>query len=262
MLFYFINFLITYFIYFISSCLFHSLHLILFEKKTIDKLKLFIYILSPSYFFAKNSKKNKTAEEITSLIKFWNLGNFIISFSFFISLCFLSIKKDVHLLLFLSMFWIIRCVSRSLEIIIAFFKDITTEGSRSNLIKYDRIKLATISYLEVILNFGILYFLLYNLELNLNSLFYILNIDDIPLNLRAFILDTKNLYPNIKLIFSDLKLLTPNRNNVFYFILASFFTSTGTKVVGINPFFMLQLSTSLSLLVFGIAGYISDVKNK
>ncbi|MGL5935844.1 MAG: hypothetical protein ACRCZI_09505 [Cetobacterium sp.] len=34
------------------------------------------------------------------------------------------------------------------------------------------------------------------------------------------------------------------------------------NIIGINPFFILQLLTSLCLIVFAIAGYMGDVKDK
>ncbi|WP_298066260.1 hypothetical protein [uncultured Cetobacterium sp.] len=253
---YFFIFLLAYFTYFILS---YSIHSSQSYSKTFNlELKL-SYLFSPSYFLAKVFKENSSKEEKTDLLKFWNKVNFGISIIFFIllipigSLNFeifsINLKEKYFFFLFCTIVWGIRCISRSFEIIIAFFNDITTEGSHSYLSKYDRIKLATISYLEVILNFGALYFLIFNLNSNIDMINS--DITNLILNGNKYIIDN-NIIISIPTFYS---------NNIFSFTFSSFFISTGTKIVGINPFFILQLSTSLSLLIFAIAGYISDIKN-
>lgn len=249
---YFLIFLLAYFTYFILS---YSIHSSQSYSKTINLELKPSYLLSPSYFLAKVFKENLSKEEKTNLLKFWNKTNFGISIIFFIllipigSLNFeissINLKKEYFFFLFCTTIWGIRCISRSFEIIIAFFKDITTEGSNSNLSKYDRIKLATVSYLEVILNFGALYFLIFNLNPNA------LDISNLILNGNKYSIDN-NMIISTSTFYS---------NSIFSFTFSSFFISTGTKIVGINPLFILQLSTSLSLLIFAIAGYISDIKN-
>lgn len=215
----------------------------------------FIYLfVSPSYFSAKFYKANLNEQELTFTLKRWNIGNFFISLSFLmiLSIAFFinlsNLKNNSTFFLFLTYFWGIRCFSRSIEIILAFFKDITTKGNSSSLTKYDRIKLATISYIEVILNFGIFYFLFYNFYPNVPMLHS--EISNLILKGTEYIIDNNKIV-SIPIFYS---------NNIFYFTFSSFFISTGTKIVGINPFFILQLSTSLSLLIFAIAGYISDIK--
>lgn len=55
---------------------------------------------------------------------------------------------------------LIRVISRSLEIIIAFYKDVTHKNEamkKTNLNKYDRISLAVKSYLEMIITYAIAY---------------------------------------------------------------------------------------------------------
>lgn len=244
----FFIFLLAYLLYSLFSIFFHSF------KSSTKPLNLNLnlnikYLFSPSYFFAKLYKQNLSREDKTNLLKFWNHLNFVFTVIFSIllftigllqfNIFYIDLKKFKFILLFITFFWGIRCISRSLEIIFAFFKDITTDENNSNLSKYDRIKLATISYLEVILNFGILYFLIFN-----------------------SVSDTMIFYSEItSLIATNIPKNPYYSNNLIYFIFSSFFISTGTKIVGINPFFILQLSTSLSLLIFAIAGYISDVKN-
>lgn len=258
------SFLVTFFIAYLLYCFFSYLFHSLQKTPIIREFKFKpIYLFSPSYFFAKHFKQNLSKNEKTCLLKFWNIGNLIISIIFFIFLFFLEMSNSTTspinlkpFSLFIFTLWLIRCISRSLEIIVAFFKDITTKESSSTLTKSDRIKLATISYLEVIFNFGILYFILYILSSNIkvNSLY-----------LNLLISDIKNLILLGTSYTLDENILTSINNyypaNIFYFTFSSFFISTGTRVVGINPLFILQLSTSLSLVVFAIAGYISDIKN-
>ncbi|MGL5051539.1 MAG: hypothetical protein ACRC6E_13065 [Fusobacteriaceae bacterium] len=188
----------------------------------------------------KGSKRNK--------IKEWNRNNIIFGASaglviLLLEFSSINIPRDSWEMRFILVFWAYRTVSRSFEIIIAFYNDVTKDigVNNSRLKKSERIKLATTSYFEVILNFGILYCLIYNTAVG-TPLFNFF----------------KWICPDIK----ELICTTEFTRNIATFIMSSVFTSTGTKIVGINPFFILQLLTSLCLIVFAIAGYMGDVKDK
>ncbi|MGL6167733.1 MAG: hypothetical protein ACRC0Y_05520 [Fusobacteriaceae bacterium] len=186
------------------------------------------------------SRKNK--------IKEWNRNNIIlalIAVGVIILLEFssMNIPRDSWEMKFVLVFWAYRTISRSFEIMFAFYKDVTKnpEKNESKLLKFERIKLAVISYFEIILNSGILYYLIYNAKV------------DIPLF---------NFFNSICPDIQNLICGSGFNPKIIPFVMSSVFILTGTKVVGINLFFILQLITSLCLVVFAIAGYMGDVKEK
>lgn len=262
-------FLGAYLTYFLATFLFH-----LTFSSIPNKLQFNLF--SPSYSFAKFFKGNLKKKPRARLIKRWNKNNLLVSFAlifssfilsfnnFFIPLTDINLIKDLKLLIFLILLIFIRCFSRSYEIIRAFYKDVTNNKNLSKLNKYRRIRLASISYLEVIFNFSTLYFLIFLFVENTTPLPEI-SFFNMHSDLKIFVNDIPNLIlKNEELKIIGSKIITTSTyypTNILYFILASFFISTGTRIIGINPFFLLQLATSLSLLIFAIAGYISDIKN-
>ncbi|MGL6130995.1 MAG: hypothetical protein ACRCZ9_05215 [Fusobacteriaceae bacterium] len=216
-----------------------------FKINTIIK-NIICFIISPDYISAKICKKMNGSRK--NKIKEWNRNNIILGFIVIAVILVLefssiNIPRDSFGMKFALIFWAYRTISRSFEIMIAFYKDVTKDPEKndSKLLKFERIKLAVISYFEIILNSGILYYLIYNAKV------------DIPLF---------NFFNSICPDIQNLICGSGFNPKIIPFVMSSVFISTGTKVVGINPFFILQLLTSLCLVVFAIAGYMGDVKGK
>ncbi|MGL5936924.1 MAG: hypothetical protein ACRCZI_15015 [Cetobacterium sp.] len=95
---------------------------------------------------------------------------------------------------------------------IAFYNDVTKDigVNNSRLKKSERIKLATTSYFEVILNFGILYCLIHNTAVG-TPLFNFFKV----------------ICPDI----TELICTTKFNPKIITFVMSSVFISTGTKVV-------------------------------
>ncbi|MGL4998075.1 MAG: hypothetical protein ACRC5T_03830 [Cetobacterium sp.] len=223
-----------------SSCKENSLKI-----NTIIK-KIICLIISPDYISAKICKKMNGSRK--NKIKEWNRNNIILGFIVIAVILVLefsntNILRDSFRMKFALVFWAYRTISRSFEIMFAFYKDVTKDPEKndSKLLKFERIKLAVISYFEIILNFGILYYLIYNAKPNI-PLFNFFNW----------------ICPDIQSLICG----SGFNPKIIPFVMSSLFISTGTKVVGINPFFILQLVTSLCLVIFAIAGYMGDVKGK
>lgn len=212
-------------------------------------LKHGIIFLSPDFYFANKFKPKSSFFKREVIIK-WNHLNFSFSLIIVVLLFFCSdymfpkLFLNKNLYIFICFLCFIRIVSRSVEIILAFFNDIITSKNMSNLSKFERIKLAVFSYFENILNFTIFYLFSYNY-------FYYYGI-------------FSNTSPYLRSLFEELKTIPPSNQplNIIFFISKSFYISTGTNVGGINLFFALQILTSLTLVIFAVAGYLGDVKNK
>lgn len=189
------------------------------------------FLLSPDYYSAA-SIKNNTLLKINkhyygNFIEKSNLYNFIISLVFSISMFSLIEYLQLHLV-FLVLFWSIRVVSRSFEIIIAFVRDVIDNNQKSSDIKSaERIKLAIFSYFEIIIIYAGIYFLLsdhtqnHNID---NLFFYFIN-----------------------------SIGVSTLTNVGYFCYNEFIEKSTLYF-----FKMLQLFTSISLLYFALAKYISS----
>jgi hypothetical protein len=159
-----VDVIFTYPIYFFLSLSFGvSIIFILTRELLLERpnISLLYILLFPDYlkskylkYLIKNKKSNdqqneaKKKEELGRFIKYSNYGNLLISIIIFIITCVFYSQKYWLLLGFV--FW--RFVSRSLEIMIAFVKDVTSKSKKSSYLdKYDRIKLATTSYIEIII---------------------------------------------------------------------------------------------------------------
>ncbi|MEH8259014.1 hypothetical protein Q7I30_07795 [Aeromonas veronii] len=141
--------------------------------------------LSPGYFFSRLLKdKIKHSETVKTIkadfIKFSNKNNLHISSAIFLFLTviwLLQTKVDEYTYNVLMSFFVgmvtFRVISRSSEIIYAFVNDVLDEenSATTSLTKFDRVKLALNSYVESILNFASLYFLLYKSKSTLSCLF-------------------------------------------------------------------------------------------
>lgn len=170
--------------YFSFSVLLHLVPKIKFlENLFFIFIPLFRLVLSPDYEIANSFKETFSTEEKNTISKpvetitisstlydkfekkkstiiTWNIYNLLVSI---ISLVFLfnySIKDSTNLKNIFTLFFFCRCVSRSFEIIFAFFKDIVDDDVKNPLLKPKiRIILAINSLLETIINFSIFYFL-------------------------------------------------------------------------------------------------------
>jgi hypothetical protein len=153
----------TYLIYFVLSS---GVRIVIYEiaiepSFKIPNIFLILTLATPDYIIArflkyliKNKKSNdqqneaEEYEKLGNFIKYSNYGNLLISIIIFIITCVFYSQKYWLLLGFV--FW--RFVSRSLEIMIAFVKDVTSKSKKSSYLdKYDRINLATTSYIEIII---------------------------------------------------------------------------------------------------------------
>lgn len=184
-----------------------------------------IYIFTLDYFFAKKYKPDDRKKK-SDYIKLMNSNNIILTliiFDILIVLNYFDILIVFNILLLLKYligFIGYRCISRSLELIISFGNDAINPKKSSILNAEDRVKLAINSYIEVVLNYAVFYYLLNVVEPP--------KID--PINLIT------SLYKSIGI---------------------STFSGIGTSQLGI--FSSLHLFTSFVLVVFAIAVYLSSI---
>ncbi|MBN4074891.1 hypothetical protein JYT99_03065 [bacterium AH-315-E09] len=207
--------------------------------------KFISYLLSVDYWSAASFKTNIAASDkkcLASFMKKSNWINFILSTVVFISLitilCFSGQKNLPDLYVLVKLIWVIRTISRSFEIIIAFGKDvIDDEVKKSDLKPGDRIKLAIISNFETTLNYAVIYSI-YQFSFS--------EVSCVNANCQEVICqpDTFSGY-----FFSSLGVST--FTNVS-------FSSCNTMLQ--NLFISLHLITAMSLIFFAIAKYISDKK--
>lgn len=159
------------------------------------------FVLTPDYFWAtydKNLLAVKTGCNQRSRAEFVKHSNWInLSFAALLYIVLTALETFVFrfqttatfsMMIFQS-FLLIRVISRGLEMIIAFYRDVATRASNvrsSDLNKYKRISLAVHSYFELVIAYAIIYFVLdfplnfdgnsdFNLSL-LDSLYYSLGI--------------------------------------------------------------------------------------
>lgn len=154
-------------------------------------LKLICMALSPDFVlsdFCKDWIKNKENDKISQeararFIKRQNCWNFLLSLSLFITLA-IFMKKGWECD-FLKILILIRLVSRTMEINLAFFADVVSDPTEkeSSLKREDRIKLALVSFLEEIILFFAFYSIIagkVNHEVFKEAFSFLFNIDDPP----------------------------------------------------------------------------------
>lgn len=138
-----------------------------------------MWLLSSGWSAAHVYKKGMCKQARAQYIKCcngWNLGISLVFFTYSITLCLL--EPLVALGFPWLKFWVALCfwrfISRSVEITWAFTKDAIRNPiyrtDRSTLNKYDRLKLALFSYVEILLYSAAFYALLYRLEEGMDSL--------------------------------------------------------------------------------------------
>lgn len=215
------------------------------------KLRLNKYLfLSPDFFYAKHIKnsfayekkrKNQYLRNKFKVISWWNISNLFISFVFFIITLFVyyfDITNKKLICIFLG-FMLSRAFSRSIEIIIAFFFDIIDSKKKNKYLKSNRrIILSTRSYFEVILNFATLNFLG----------FWINKINNFSTSFLRYVIT----------IFPLSKDKTPEDITPFFTLIKSFGTSTATSATVDSIFSVLQVITSLTIVLFALAGYLNN----
>lgn len=191
------------------------------SKVIVFYLKFFI---SPDYWSAYSIKKNisekynKDEKDILGkFIKESNSYNFI--FSIIVIIIYKLISNDSYFIKYIIIF---RVVSRSFEIMFAFYNDVIDKNEKaSNLDPTDRLRLATRSYFETIINYTLVYFIINNKKM----------ID--------------NFFKSIG-ISTFTKVDFNGDEKLFIY----------TKI-----FILLQLFTSICLVYFALAKYIGDKQN-
>jgi len=135
-------------------------------------LKLFSFLLSPTYFYAdyRKEKYRQNKKTVTKLLKKFNLryliASIIIAFgvtNFDIQSLYTTEYRTVAFAGALFIIWIYP-FSRANEVFYSFLKDaiekVNNKENKSTLAYGDRIHLALKSYLELIINFAVIYYLL------------------------------------------------------------------------------------------------------
>jgi hypothetical protein len=135
-----------------------------FLKLPKNKKEIIYFLLSPDYYSASSIKNNnllKTNKHYYgNFIRKSNFYNFIFSGLLFVVLFWLP-EYSQPVSVFIKIFWGIKVVSRSFEIMIAFVKDVIDDNEKnSDIESNERIKLAIFSYFEIIIIYAGIYFLL------------------------------------------------------------------------------------------------------
>ena len=129
------------------------------------------FLLSPTYFYAdyRKDKVEKASGKMarTELIKKYNkrylFASMILAFGLGVTYQWNEYPEVIYSLVIGLIIWLFP-FSRSNEIFYAFIKDaldkVSHKDSHSELKFSDRIRLALNSYLELVVNFGILFYLL------------------------------------------------------------------------------------------------------
>jgi hypothetical protein len=134
------------------------------EKYKYECYKDIIFFVSPGFWFARYFKKvlkqSAPDEQYKDLLKRYIVKNNHYNIAISVALLF-AVSISYYLFngaTYLLGVVIYRFISRSVEIIVAFGKDVTSNKDKnSSLSKYDRIKLAIKSYFEVFVFSSTLY---------------------------------------------------------------------------------------------------------
>lgn len=255
-----IGFIIYLFFTFLLHCFYKEKHFkFLFIPLSIPKQYLILELLSPSYLAASIAKKNikniffsKSPNFSQFLaINYWNKLNLFFSIFFtilaiVITYLFQEVFVNLNYLYFIYLYFIyfyficFRVFSRSVELIGAFFLDIIDLKTKNLFLNSnDRILLATRSYIEIIFNFT-------------------------TLNYLASVMYKNNyiLYENIFTLFKINPNIILNDTNIqmdfIVIFIKSFAISTLSDATVDSLFSVLQVLTSLVLVLFALAGYLNN----
>lgn len=265
--------------YFLFSMILHSqtslTDLLSFYRDPKTPNSLF-FLISPDLYFAKQGKytlENKYDTEETlfipevfkirpsreykaKAITSWNSRNLYFSTISFIiiSLIIYNFEFNIDFIYFFTTFFTYRAISRSSEIGIAFFYDITDSKIKNPFLNSNkRIKLASKSYIEIIFNFATLNFLGTFLYQYLNSKFEFLKsiFEIIGDNTPQLIFDISD--NTIELTSNSI--IKDNPIDIFLksFGITTFTNATVTSLSGI-----IQIITTLILVLFALAGYLNN----
>ncbi|MDD3534846.1 MAG: hypothetical protein PHC50_01680 [Candidatus Cloacimonetes bacterium] len=133
--------------------------------------QLFLFIASPSWFFAhlfKSKLMKINSDDVgktkrcgkTQFIAYLNRANLIASFVLAIVAVMIYRTGSVFWFGFIISFVVLRTLSRSFEITIAFGKDTLEKNKSSKLKSHERLLLAFTSLFESVLNYSVVYWLL------------------------------------------------------------------------------------------------------
>lgn len=238
----------------ISSCLLYESLLVKFLKKLKEYTKYAKYIMwvvSSDYCIAKfiknkikltnyldssgqEDKKNdwrKNEKEDEKKLRFFiqisNGLNLIFSLVLII-IFFISANLKINYMMFC--FILIRAISRSVEICYAFTKDVIKKANKNTKLNSgDRIILGISSYIEVILNYTLVYYIL-------------------------------SQFGNVPLLFGNF--CDYKKISSAFFRSVGISTFTGISVGNLDVYSVVQLFTSLSLVYFAFASYIGNINSK
>lgn len=205
----------------------YACHAILFSTPDF----LFTYLTKVQYIPLLQLKKEKEVikqlkKELLTSYNFWNF-NISLILVLLITLGNLSYSWLTLLLIF-------RTVSRSFEIIISFTLDIMEKERTSNLQSVGRLKLAIISYIELIILYtGSYAFFGYS-----------------PIK---EVFDYQNLFNNFILSIGNITFTDVNFS--YYFKEGTFYDLGEVKYL-----FILQVVTGFVLVIFAIASYIGSIR--
>lgn len=226
-----------------------------------NKLSIFL-ILSPDFIFANKTKdiltnqssyKSKDLRK-ASYVNLWNKYNLYYSIVFFVLIWWIYSSDILELEFWIGStgFFLMRSLSRSIEIGVAFFKDIT-DSKRKNpfLNSNERIKLACKSYLEIIFNFATLNFL-GTIVYKKIGYSYLKNCFEILENNNSLL--TLNFNDNINFLINYIN-INDNPSEIFLksFGITTFTNATVTSLSGV-----IQIITTLILVLFALAGYLNN----
>lgn len=114
-------------------------------------------LLTPDFLFASFYKNKLPKCKKAKFIYNSNWLNIILMFN--IGSLLLLTQQNLHVPLFLKVFFIFHLISRIVEISYAFYKDIIDVEKNTTIEAHQRIRLAVNSYLEIILLFAVIYFI-------------------------------------------------------------------------------------------------------
>lgn len=188
-------------------------------------------------------------DEIAGLVKQFNYANLLATIFLMFILFFILYLQVASVTTLFMYFIIFRVISRSSEVMFAFFKDVispkNTEERNTSLLHTDRIKLAVISYIEMMFLYAILYSLIGQYKIKVLASGVLMSI----LSIVGDFLD------NVLVSFGT---ITLSDSNLTYFYCDGKFVPLGH----VKWFMMLEITTGLVLTIFAITVYLAGIPPK
>lgn len=120
----------------------------------------FYFLLSPDFYFAKMYKTDLEKNYKRKFIQCSNWLNITIT----ILLCIIVFIYRTEVPIFVMLFFVYRLISRCAEITYAFYNDIVDDREKtSSITRSERISLAIHSFFEVIILYGFIYYLFFEI---------------------------------------------------------------------------------------------------